>query len=86
MKTTVPCDIETCSNQAAYLCSGHECSPGVINAPNLCLDCYLGLHSLVRNGLLGEMTRTCPHCGEVFAEPEDVLRIISSIGPTPAYA
>lgn len=72
------CTIRTCHNTADYLCAGHECVPGLVNTPRLCRDCYLELHSLVRTAFLGEMTQTCPRCGEVFSGPQDVLRVLQT--------
>lgn len=70
------CSITECTADADYLCAGHECVPGLVNTPRLCRSCYLALHGLVRTAFLGVNTQTCPRCGEVFAEPEDVLRVM----------
>lgn len=72
------CTSQTCHNPAVYLCAGHECVPGRVNTPRLCRDCYLGLDSLVRTAFSEEMTQTCPHCGEVFSGPQDVLRVLET--------
>ena len=79
-----PCSITECTNTADYLCVGHECVPGLVNTPQLCRDCYLALHGLVRTAFLGVNTQTCPGCGEVFAEPDDVLRVVPQQFQQPA--
>lgn len=80
MRSTTPaqirCSIHGCDEPAAYTCAGHECAPGLTNVTELCFECYFSLHGLLRTAFLGVSAQTCPHCGEVFAGPEDMLKVL----------